>query len=174
MKTRKIPPCLGVAVTSLHVVLISTKTKRGFLTPTRSQPQLGLAVGADVDLAHPKRVFFHAHDAKSGGATTLQSSTRGAHNRRGTARTAHIRTCFDVAERGGCGNTSWPGQFDGQNAISACFFVVGKNAGGTERKLPALLGSPQKKNHFFRANARKTNKNKQKRKTTPQNKKTKT
>ena len=50
---------------------------------------------ADVDLAHPKRVF-RAHDAKSDG-TALRSSTRGAYNRRGAARTVHIRTCFDVA-----------------------------------------------------------------------------
>ena len=51
---------------------------------------------ADVDLAHPKRVF-HAHDAKSDG-TTLRSSTRGAYNHRGAARIARIRACFDVAE----------------------------------------------------------------------------
>ena len=51
---------------------------------------------ADVDLAHPKRVF-HAHDAKSDG-TALRSSTRGAYNHRGAARTAQIRACFDVAE----------------------------------------------------------------------------
>ena len=36
---------LGVVVTLLHVAIDSAKTKRGFLTPTRSHPQLGLAVG---------------------------------------------------------------------------------------------------------------------------------
>ena len=41
--------------------------------------------------------FFHTHDAKSDG-TTLRSSTRGAYNHRGAARTAQIRACFDVAE----------------------------------------------------------------------------
>ena len=36
----------GVAVTLFHVALIPpAKTKRGSLTPTRSQPKLGLAVG---------------------------------------------------------------------------------------------------------------------------------
>ena len=51
---------------------------------------------ANADLAHPKHVF-HAHDAKPDG-TTLRSSTRGAYNHRGAARTAQIRAYSDVAE----------------------------------------------------------------------------
>ena len=35
---------LGVAVTWFRVALYSDKTKRGFLTPTRTQPRLGLVV----------------------------------------------------------------------------------------------------------------------------------
>ena len=61
-----------------------------------------LAAGADVDLAHPKRVFY-THAAKSGGVA-LRSSTRGTY----AARTVHVRACFDVAEWG-CGKPLDPG-----------------------------------------------------------------
>ena len=48
------------AVAFFHVPLIPAKTKRGFLTPTRSQPQLSLAVGCGgaVMSRYNENMFF--------------------------------------------------------------------------------------------------------------------
>ena len=52
---------------------------------------------ADVDLAHPKRVFF-THTTPSLAVPRFGLLLSSTYNRRGAARTVHIRACFDVAE----------------------------------------------------------------------------
>ena len=102
-----------------HVLFCLLKTAgRGFL-PSRGPRRLSdmtaiytnfvdLAAGADVDLAHPKRVF-HIHDAKSG-SNPLRPSTKCTYNRRGAQLEPFIYAPVSTSQSEVVGNLQRPTQ----------------------------------------------------------------